>query len=315
MQDTFAFAGYSAKRISVDFYKIDIHNVFRLLKKITGRNFIVDEKVHGTLTLDLTDVPWDFALDIILNLADLDKEERYNTIVIYPKDKKFTWPQHATDNLSFKADQKVVEQEALVIQQAANQPKEILQAKSLMRDAKSAEQKENFEQAVDLYTQAADLWRTNSWLRNHLATLYLVDLRMNAKALFFAKQGLKINPKDTRAALLAAMAAANMQEKREASEYFAQAISGNPPMKEALYSFASFNENNHQLSGAMKLLDKYEELYGASMNSMLAKARIFDKMNKHAKAVAEYKALMASGFQLRPDLKKYIQGRIAAAQK
>ena len=313
LQDSFSFAGYSKKRISVDFYKIDIHNVFRLLKKITGLNFIVDDGVQGTLTLDLTNVPWDFALDIILNLKDLGKEERYNTIVIYPKNKQFVWPQHATDNLSFKADKKVVEQEALVIQKSANQSKEVQEAKSLIKEARTAEKNDNIEQAVSLFIKAVGLWPANDWLNDHIATLYLVNLRVNAKALFYARQGLKQNPHDDRAALLAAMAAANMQQTRKASEYFAQAISGNPPLKSALYSYAAFNENNHRYAAALKLLDKYETIYGASMNSMLAKARVLDKMGESAKAVKEYRALLASGFQLRPDLKRYISGRIAAS--
>ncbi len=61
----FALAGYTEQRISVDFYKIDLHNVFRLIGEISGRNIVVDEKVNGSLTLALNDVPWDFVLDVI----------------------------------------------------------------------------------------------------------------------------------------------------------------------------------------------------------------------------------------------------------
>jgi len=87
MQDSFEFSGYKATRISVDFYKIDLHNVFRLFRQISGINLIVDESVSGSLTLALSDVPWDFALDIILNLKNLKKVERHNTVVIYPAKK------------------------------------------------------------------------------------------------------------------------------------------------------------------------------------------------------------------------------------
>ncbi len=108
LQEDFSFSGYKKQRISVDFYKIDIHNVFRLFRQVTDLNIIVDEEVKGTLTLALTDVPWDFALDIILNLMDLKKEERFNTIVIYPSKKAFVWPTRAEDNLAFKADIDVI---------------------------------------------------------------------------------------------------------------------------------------------------------------------------------------------------------------
>ncbi len=103
IEDTFSFAGYDKQRISVDFYKIDIHNVFRLIREVSDLNIIVDEDVAGTLTLALNDVPWDFALDIILNLMDLKKEERFNTIVIYPNKKAFVWPDRLEDNLAVEA--------------------------------------------------------------------------------------------------------------------------------------------------------------------------------------------------------------------
>ncbi|WP_136805964.1 hypothetical protein [Desulfosediminicola flagellatus] len=312
LQDSFAFSGYNKKRISVDFYKIDIHNVFRLFRQITDLNIIVDEGVQGTLTLALSDVPWDFALDIILNLQDLEKEERYNTIVIYPKKKAFAWPERAEDNLSFEADIEVVEQEALIIQQSANQPEEVMQAKELLRMARVADKDENFEVAAGLYENAAQLWPTNVNIYNRLSTIYLVHLGLNAKAIFNAKKSLKIDPANDKAALYAAIASANMQRIEDASEFFTQAISGEPPMKEALFSFATFNETNNQHLAAIKLIDKYHQYYGETVDTMLAQARIFDKMGQPEKATSQYQAIMASGFQLRPDLKKYILGRIAA---
>ena len=49
--ETFGFSGYERERISVDFYKMDLHNVFRFLREVSGTNIIVDESVQGTLTL------------------------------------------------------------------------------------------------------------------------------------------------------------------------------------------------------------------------------------------------------------------------
>jgi type IV pilus assembly protein PilQ len=310
LQDSFAFSGYNKQRISVDFYKIDIHNVFRLFRQITDLNIIVDEDVQGTLTLALSDVPWDFALDIILNLQDLEKEERYNTIVIYPKKKEFAWPDRAEDNLSFEADIEVVEQEALIIQQSANLPQEIMEAKEILRLARTADNNHDFEDAASLYEKAAKLWPTNTSIYNRLSTIYLVQLGMNSKAVFYARKSLEVDPNNSRAALYAAIGSANMQRITDASEFFTQAISEDPPMKEALFSFATFSETNNQNMAALKLLDKYNQYYGETVDTMLAKARIFDKMGSSDKATAQYQAIMASGFQLRPDLKQYIMGRL-----
>ncbi len=313
MEDSFSFSGYNKQRISVDFYKIDVHNVFRLFRQITDLNIIVDETVGGTLTLALTDVPWDFALDIILNLLDLEKEERFNTLVIYPKQKAFSWPERAEDNLSFEADNGFVEQEALIIEQSTNQPQEVVAAKEWARKAYAAEKNGDFETATELYAKAAELWPENRRVYEKLAVLYLVNLGMNAKALHYAQKGLEQNPENYKTALYAAIASANMQRLAEASEFFHRAISGDPPMKEALFSFAAFNENIGQPKSALKLLDKYHAAYGETKDTMLAKARLLDKVGQTTKATEQYKSILASGYQLRPDLKEYILARLAAS--
>jgi len=311
LNDDFSFSGYNKQRISIDFYKIDIHNVFRLFRQITDLNIIVDEGVKGSLTLALSDVPWDFALDIILNLMDLKKEERFNTVVIYPAKKEFVWPTHTEDNLSFEADVKVIEEESLIIEQTTTLSKEIMGAKDYMAKALLLEKREEYEDAAVLYTKAWELWPDNIKLSNRLATLYLVHLGMNAKAVYYAQESLKIDPQNSFAALYAAIGSANMQRISEASEYFAQSISQSPPLKEALISYASFSENNSQNDAALKLLDKYHSYYGETVNTMVAKARILDKMGLKKDAAQQYTALLSSGFQLRPDLKKYIQNRLA----
>lgn len=312
LADDFSFAGYQKQRISVDFYKIDIHNVFRLFREVTDLNIIVDEEVQGSLTLALTDVPWDFALDIILNLMDLKKEERFNTIVIYPAKKDFVWPTRAEDNLAFEADVDVVQQEALVIQKSTNLPQEVMKAKEFLGKAHLMESQENYEDAALLYTKAFKLWPDNPKISNRLATLYLVNLGMNAKAVYYAKKSLEINPKDTKAALYAAIGSANMQRVSEAKDYFTQSISDAQPLKEALLSYAAFSENNGYNDAALKLIEKFHNAYGETVDTMVAKARILDKLGLTKDATDQYKAVLNSGFQIRPDLKKFISGRVAA---
>ncbi|MBU4235065.1 MAG: AMIN domain-containing protein [Proteobacteria bacterium] len=314
LENSFNFGGYKdTKRISVDFFKIDLHNVFRLFREISGVNIIVDDSVQGSLTLALNDVPWDFALDVILNLKDLRKEERFNTIVIYPAKKEFFWPAREQDNLSVEADLSIVQQEqdALVIEQSAAQSEESVQAKELMRNARIEEKTDNMEKAVALYEQAFQLDRKNANLANRLAVLYLANLGMNAKAVYFAKESLKIDQRNSQAALYAAIGLANMNQIAEATDYFSQSISTPTPMKEALISYASFSEQNGQPENALKLIAKYNTLYGESIDTMVAKARIYDKMGHKEKANEQYRALLASGYQLVPGLKQFIQERLA----
>ncbi len=312
LKDTFGFAGYKRERITIDFYKADLHNVFRLFRQISGANLIIDEEVEGTLTLALKEVPWDFALDIILNLSELKKEEKFNTIVIYPKDKEFEWPERISDSLTYEENLEVIEQQALIIEQSANQPKEIMQAKDLMREARQKESHNDYEDAAELYQQAFELWPENDALATRLAALYLVRLGLNAKGVFYAKKSLAIQPDGNyKAALYAAIGSANMNKVAEAVEYFNQSISGDPPMKEALASFAAFSESVGRYESAIKLYDKYHEYYGETVNTMIAKARVYDLMGEAAKADEQYKSVLRSGFQVQTALRKYIESRLS----
>jgi type IV pilus assembly protein PilQ len=313
-QDAFNFSGYNKERITVEFQKMDLHNVFNFLRQISGVNIVVDEAVKGSLTLVLDDVPWDFALDIILNLKDLEKEERFNTLVIYPKGKGFNWPQQATNNLSFEADEDLVEKETLVIQQQESLPVGVMEAKQQMGVAREAEKREDFETAVRVYEQALEKWPDNAKLANKIASIYLVQLRQNAKALHFAKKALQAAPDNDSAALNAAIASANMQDRKSARHYFEQSVNAQKPSREALLSFAVFNEEQRDFAAAITVLEQHDRLYGKDLNGMVATARIYDKMGQPAKATQAYQAIQRSGYSIPPDLEKYIKGRIAMKQ-
>ncbi len=100
-----------------------------------------------------------------------------------------------------------------------DQSKEMMQAKEFMAKAQNLEAREEFEDAVLLYGKAFELWPENTKISNRLATLYLVNLGMNAKAVHYAKESLKRDPQNANAALYAAIGSANMQRISEAKEY------------------------------------------------------------------------------------------------
>jgi type IV pilus assembly protein PilQ len=314
VQDTFNFSGYKKERITVDFQKMDLHNVFNFLRQVSGVNIVVDETVQGSLTLVLDDVPWDFALDIILNLKGLEKEDRFNTLVIYPKGKGFKWPEQAQNNVTFEADTKVAKQEAMIFKQQNVQPMGVVEAKQMMAEAKELEKQEKYEMSVQLYEQAFEKWPDNSKLANKIASLYLVQLRQNAKALYYAKKSLEKDSSNSAAALNAAIAAANMQDRQKAQQYFDQSTGVKKPSKEALLSHAVFSEEQHDYVGALKMLERHDALYGNDLNAMVAVARIYDKMGKLEKANEKYQAILMSGFQIPQDLSKYIKARVALKQ-
>ncbi|MBU0485719.1 MAG: AMIN domain-containing protein [Proteobacteria bacterium] len=313
----FSFSGYTKKRITVDFFKIDLHNVFRLFGEISGLNIVVAQDVDGKLTLALNDVPWDFALDIILNLKDLQKEERFNTLVISTKSKQFTWPERQLSTIDFKQDETIIKQEkeSLIFAAQKEVPETVAQSKKLVHQAQIKEKNGDYNGAISLYEEAFKKWPENSQLANQIAALALVQLEMNAKAVHFAKVALKLNPDDSDAALHAAIGSARMKKTAQAKEYFDLAVRGSQPSSEALTSYAAFTEENGDYDTALALLKRHEDYYGDSLQSMVGKARIYDKNGNTPKAVEEYRAIMLSGFEIPPDLNRYIKGRITLANQ
>ena len=134
---------------------------------------------------------------------------------------------------------------------------------------------------------------------------------MNAKAVYYGKEALKIDENDQTSALYTAIGLANMKKNTEAKEYFDQAVSGKRPESEALISYAMFSEENGNYLDALLLLARHADLYGDSLDTMIARARILDKEGNSAKATAEYRAILLSGYQLPADLSRYINGRLA----
>jgi type IV pilus secretin PilQ/predicted competence protein len=73
---------YHGQRISLDFKDADIQNVLRVLADVSGLNIIATDDVKGKVTLHLVDVPWDQALDLVLNTNRLEKTQEGNVVRI-----------------------------------------------------------------------------------------------------------------------------------------------------------------------------------------------------------------------------------------
>ena len=77
---------YTGEPISVNLKDVDLKDFFRLIHEISGLNIILDPGVSGSLTLVLDDVPWDQALDIVLQNNGLDKRLEGNVLRIAKRD-------------------------------------------------------------------------------------------------------------------------------------------------------------------------------------------------------------------------------------
>ncbi len=77
---------YAGEKLSLNFQNIDVRAVLQVIADFTDFNIITSDSVRGNLTLRLKDVPWDQALDIILQSKGLDMRKNGNVIWIAPGD-------------------------------------------------------------------------------------------------------------------------------------------------------------------------------------------------------------------------------------
>lgn len=101
--------GYSGEKLSLNFQNIEVRAALQVIADFTGLNLVVSDTVKGTLTLRLKDVPWDQALDIILNAKGLAKREKGNVVSIAPADEVA-----AKEKAAFEASKATLELEPLV---------------------------------------------------------------------------------------------------------------------------------------------------------------------------------------------------------
>ena len=77
---------YKGDKLSLNFQNIEVRTVLQVIAEFTGLNIVTSDSVSGNITLRLKDVPWDQALDLILQTKGLDQRRNGNIIQIAPRD-------------------------------------------------------------------------------------------------------------------------------------------------------------------------------------------------------------------------------------
>jgi len=75
---------YTGRRVSLDFKDADIKNILRLIAEVSNLNIVAGEDVTGKITMRLVDVPWDQALDVVLQARALGMSRVGNVIRVAP---------------------------------------------------------------------------------------------------------------------------------------------------------------------------------------------------------------------------------------
>ncbi len=99
---------YSGEKLSLNFQNVEVRSVLQVIADFTGLNIVASDTVTGNLTLRLKDVPWDQALDLIMQTKGLDKRQNGNVVWIAPKDELLT-----KEKLEFEAKNQVQDLEPL----------------------------------------------------------------------------------------------------------------------------------------------------------------------------------------------------------
>ena len=293
---------YSGEKIVFDAYQEDLHNVFRIFGQMFQKNFIVDDRVKGTLTLSLRDVPWDMVMDIIIDMKNLQREERGNILVIKPKGPKKTQGELKITEVK---DERLLYPAKIKKKAQQEQQKSrefILKAHNLEKEGKT-------EEALELYENAFSLSKKNIDLAKKTAYLHY-RMEHYARSYFFAKEALKLNTQDTEAALYAALSASQIDKEDESMLFFEAAISSRPKLPEAFYNYGLFLTKKGDYKKAHYIYQRYEDIFGPSLDVSLGVARVYEAEGKETEACKRYREISFSGFSMDEATENMIQEKI-----
>ena len=100
--------GYAGEKLTLSFQNIAVREALNVIADFTNLNMVISDTVSGNLTLRLKDVPWDQALQIILDTRGLDMRKNGNVIQVAPREELA-----AKEKLNLAATQEIAELEVL----------------------------------------------------------------------------------------------------------------------------------------------------------------------------------------------------------
>jgi type IV pilus assembly protein PilQ len=103
--------GYKGEKLSLNFQNVDVRALLQVIADFTNLNIVVRDSVAGSLTLRLKDVPWDQALDIVLQSKNLDMRKNGNVILVAPRDELAT-----QEKIELESKQQIAEIEPMRVE-------------------------------------------------------------------------------------------------------------------------------------------------------------------------------------------------------
>jgi type IV pilus assembly protein PilQ len=163
--------GFTGEKLSLNFQNVEVRAVLQVIADFTGLNVITSDTVGGSLTLRLKDVPWDQALDIILQSKGLDMRKTGNVVWIAPRDELATREKLALEAKSQIADLEPLRTESMQVnyQKAAD-------FQTLLSDPKQRILSKRGSAVVDVRTNTVFVQDTPSRLEEVRKLLKQIDI-------------------------------------------------------------------------------------------------------------------------------------------
>ena len=163
--------GYQGEKLSLNFQNVDVRRLLQVIGEFTGMNMVVSDSVGGSITLILKDVPWDQALDIILQQKGLDMRKNGNVILIAPREEIAT-----KEKLEFESKAQIGDLEPLRTESYQLNYQKAEEVKKLLTDTGQRMLSKRGSAVVDARTNILFVQDTPSRLEDVRQLIAKVDL-------------------------------------------------------------------------------------------------------------------------------------------
>lgn len=163
--------GYQGEKLSLNFQNVDVRRLLQVIGEFTGMNMVVSDSVQGSITLILKDVPWDQALDIIMQQKGLDMRKNGNVILIAPREEIAT-----KEKLEFESRAQVSDLEPTRTESFQLNYQKADSIKTLLTDSSQRMLSKRGSAVVDARTNILFVQDTPSRLEDVRALIAKVDL-------------------------------------------------------------------------------------------------------------------------------------------
>jgi type IV pilus assembly protein PilQ len=163
--------GYQGERLSLNFQNVDVRSLLQVIADFTNLNIITSDSVQGSITLRLKDVPWDQALDIILQSKGLDMRKNGNVILVAPRDELAT-----KEKLDLESRSQIAELEPLHTEDFVVNYQKVEDVKKLLSGDKQTMLSKRGSIAIDTRTNQMFVTDTQQRLEDVRRLLTRIDI-------------------------------------------------------------------------------------------------------------------------------------------